>query len=140
MDRRELIGFLAGVPMLAALADEVAASPSQKSPAVAAKSAAKSDDALGAVGTKLLYENDRVKVWEFALAPGEMIPMHTHTMDYLFHVYEGSTLEVTFADNSPTRSFDLKDGDVRFVGKGSRHTARNVGTKPYVEVLVEMKG
>ncbi|HVF28967.1 MAG TPA: cupin domain-containing protein, partial [Pyrinomonadaceae bacterium] len=126
MDRRELIGFLAGVPMLAALADEVAASPSQKSPA-----AATPDDTLGAVGTKLLYENDRVKVWEFALAPGEMIPMHTHTMDYLFHVYEGSTLEVTFADNSPTRSFDLQDGDVRFVGKGSRHAARNVGSKPY---------
>ncbi len=136
MDRRELIGFLAGVPMLAALADEVAASPSQKSAAAATKS----DDPLGAVGTKLLYENDRVKVWEFALAPGEMIPMHTHTMDYLFHVYEGSTLEVTFADNSPTRSFGLKAGDVRFVGKGSRHAARNIGTKPYVEVLVEMKG
>lgn len=138
MDRRELIGFLAGVPMLAALADEVAASPAQK-PAAAA-TASKSDDALGAVGTKLLYENDRVKVWEFALAPGEMIPMHTHTMDYLFHVYEGSTLEVTFADKSPTKSFDLKEGDVRFVGKGSRHAARNVGTKPYVEVLVGMKG
>jgi quercetin dioxygenase-like cupin family protein len=135
MDRRELISFLAGLPMLAALADEVAASPSQKSPA-----ATKPDDHLGAVGTKLLYENDRVKVWEFALARGEMIPMHTHTMDYLFHVYEGSTLEVTFADNSPTRSFDLKAGDVRFVGKGSRHAARNVGAKPYVEVLVEMKG
>ena len=136
MYRRELIGFLAGVPMLAALADEVAASPSQKQSA----SAAKSDDALGAVGTKLLYENDRVKVWEFALAPGEMIPMHTHTMDYLFHVYEGSTLEATFADNSPAKRFDLKVGDVRFVGKGSRHAARNVGEKRYVEVLVEMKG
>ena len=37
MDRRELIGFLAGVPMLAALADEVAsASPSQKPAAAAA--------------------------------------------------------------------------------------------------------
>ncbi|MBA3714385.1 MAG: cupin domain-containing protein [Pyrinomonadaceae bacterium] len=135
MDRRELMSFLAGVPVLAAFADEIAAAPLTQPPAGVG-----ADDPLGAVGTKLLFENARVKVWEFALEPGELIPMHTHTMDYLFHVYEGSTLEATFADNSPAKRFDLKTGDVRFVGKGSRHAARNVGAKRYVEVLVEMKG
>jgi hypothetical protein len=28
---------------------------------------------MGEVGTKLVFENDRVKVWEFTLAPGESI-------------------------------------------------------------------
>lgn len=131
MDRRELIAFLAGIPAVASLAAEVEAS--------TAESAA--PDA-GAVGTKLLYENERVKVWEFALDPGEAIPMHTHLMDYLFHVYQGSTLEVSFPPEAKAepRRFDLRAGEVRFVGKGGRHTARNVGPERYIEVLVELKG
>jgi quercetin dioxygenase-like cupin family protein len=127
MDRRELIGFLAGLPLFASLAKEIEAAPD----------APASGD--GAVGTKLLYENDQVKVWEFALDPGEAIPMHTHTMDYLFHVYQGSTLEVSFPSDKPKVSIALKDGDVRFIPKGARHMARNAGAKRYVEVLVELK-
>jgi beta-alanine degradation protein BauB len=127
MDRRELIGFLAGFPLLASLAQEIEAAPA---PANAPE---------GSVGTKLLYENDQVKVWEFALDPGEAIPMHTHTMDYLFHVYQGSTLEVSFPGDKPKVSVALKDGDVRFIPQGARHMARNTGEKRYVEVLVELK-
>lgn len=131
MERRELIGFLAGIPALAAVAGEVAAGPG-----------AAPEAKPGDVGTKLLYENDRVKVWEFALDPGEAIPMHTHTLDYLFHVYEGSTLEVTFPAEAeaPAKKIDLAAGDVRYVAKGGRHMARNVGQRRYVEVLVELKG
>ena len=131
MDRRALINFLAGIPVFASLVDELAASSVDKMTAPP-----------GSVGTKLLYENDRVKVWEFALDPGEAIPMHTHTMDYLFHVYQGSTLEVSFPEEmkAPARKIDLKAGDVRFIGKGGRHMARNVGTQLYIEVLVELKG
>jgi mannose-6-phosphate isomerase-like protein (cupin superfamily) len=67
--------------------------------------------------------------------------MHTHRMDYLFHVYEGSTLEVTYPPemNTPARQLELKAGDVRFVKKGGRHAARNAGKQRYVEVLVELK-
>ena len=131
MDRRELISFLAGVSALAALADEVEASPGAVAPSDA-----------GAVGTKLLYENERVKVWEFALDPGELIPMHTHAMDYLFHIYQGGVLEVTYPAEAaaPPQRLDLKAGDVRFVKRGGRHAARNVGSGRYVEVLVELKG
>jgi mannose-6-phosphate isomerase-like protein (cupin superfamily) len=60
-------------------------------------------------------------------------------MDYLFHVYQGSTLEVSFPSDKPKVSVALKDGDVRFIPKGARHMARNTGEKRYVEVLVELK-
>ena len=129
MNRRELIGFLASCPAFAAVAGEIDAE----------ASAATTGNDESAVGTKLLYENDQVKVWEFALEPGEAIPMHTHSMDYLFHVYQGSTLEVSFPDDQPKREIALKDGDVRFIPKGGRHTARNVGKQKYIEVLVELK-
>lgn len=135
MNRRELIGFLAGIPACAALADEIAAANEYAPQGKTAPGEA------GEVGTKLLYENEQVKVWEFTLEAGEMIPMHTHTMDYLFHVYEGGTLEVTYPPESeaPPRKIDLKSGDVRFVKKGGRHAARNVSERRYVEVLVELK-
>jgi beta-alanine degradation protein BauB len=135
MKRRELIGFLAAIPAYAALADEVAAANEYAPPG------AIPPGDPGEVGTKLLYENEQVKVWEFTLAAGEMIPMHTHTMDYLFHVYEGGTLEVTYPPESeaPPRKIDLQAGDVRFVKKGGRHAARNTSRRRYVEVLVELK-
>lgn len=135
MERRELITFLAGLPAAALLADEIAAANELGQLAAAGASD-------GAVGTKLLYENEQVKVWEFTLAPGEMIAMHTHRLDYLFHIYQGSTLEVIYPTelNTPARRLELKTGDVRFVKKGGRHAARNAGQTPYVEVLVELKG
>src|SRR5207244_10716998 len=36
------------------------------------------------VGTTLLLENDRVRVWEIRLAPGERAPFHWHTTTYFF--------------------------------------------------------
>ena len=134
MNRRELIGFLAGIPAFALLADEIAAANDLGPEHLSAE-----DD--GQVGTKLLYENEKVKVWEFALSPGELIAMHTHRMDYLFHIYEGSTLEVTYPAEmkAEARQLDLKANAVRFVKKGGRHAARNVGKQRYVEVLVELK-
>lgn len=136
MNRRELVGFLAGIPAFALLADEITAA-NEFAPEVAMDD--KHD--LGEVGTKLIFENERVRVWEFNLEPGEAVRMHTHVMDYLFHVYEGGTLEVSYPPEAKAepRKIDLKAGDVRFTKKGGRHEARNVGKTRYVEVLVELK-
>lgn len=89
------------------------------------------------VGTKLVLENERVKVWEFTLAPGETFPEHTHDLDYFFYVIEGSTLEVTRRDRKDTVS--LEAGGVYFRVKGDTHSATNAGPTRYHEVLVELK-
>jgi quercetin dioxygenase-like cupin family protein len=89
------------------------------------------------VGTKLVYENDRVKVWEFTLAAGEVFPEHTHELDYFFYVIEGSTFEVTRKDRVDT--VPLREGTVHFRVRGDTHSARNVGATRYHEVLVELK-
>ena len=39
------------------------------------------------IGTKLLFENDRVRVWDLALAPGESTGMHRHENDYIVRGY-----------------------------------------------------
>jgi quercetin dioxygenase-like cupin family protein len=37
------------------------------------------------VGTKLIFENERVRIWEFTLQPGETIEAHRHEHDYFFY-------------------------------------------------------
>ena len=41
-----------------------------------------------AVGTSLWFENDRVRVWELRLEPGQRGPFHAHTRDYFWTVVE----------------------------------------------------
>lgn len=92
---------------------------------------------MAEVGTKLVFENERVKVWEFTLAPGERIEAHTHDHDYLFYVIEGGTLEVSRASGD-TR-LTLEPGQVLYRRGGDAHAAKNVGAARYHEILVEIK-
>lgn len=41
------------------------------------------------VGTRLLFENEHLKVWEVRLQPGERGPFHAHTRRYFWTVVEG---------------------------------------------------
>lgn len=36
------------------------------------------------VGTRLLFSNDRVKVWEIVLGPGRRAPFHRHVHPYFY--------------------------------------------------------
>ena len=109
---------------------------------------------MGEVGTRKVFEDDKVILWEFELAPGERTPVHTHTHDYVFYVLEGSRLEVFGANDEPLGAFDANTGDVFALvcekgelrsrdDKGLRapatHSARNAGTRRYREILVETK-
>jgi quercetin dioxygenase-like cupin family protein len=92
---------------------------------------------MGEVGTKLVFENERVKVWEFTLAPGESIDPHTHERDYFFYPIDGGTLEVTRQGRVERRT--LEAGRVYWRERGDTHGARNVGPARYHEILVELK-
>ena len=36
------------------------------------------------VGSRLLFENDRVRVWDITLAPGERLAFHCHRTSYFY--------------------------------------------------------
>ena len=104
------------------------------------------------VGTQKVFENDKVNIWEFLLEPGELVERHTHRFDYLFYVIEGGALEVSSAEGSnvinlssgETLVFRLEGDQLFPVGTEgapvpATHSARNVGTTRYREILVEMK-
>src|SRR5260370_21709508 len=74
----------------------------------------------GRVGTRLLSETDRVRVWEIRLAPGERIGFHRHVLDYFWtavtagqapsHTPDGSIIEATYAA-SDTRPIAYGTGE-----------------------------
>lgn len=92
---------------------------------------------MAEVGTKLVFENEQVKVWEFTLHPGEAIAAHQHDHDYFFYVIDGGTLEVDRA--SGTTQATLETGKVYYRRGGDTHGAKNIGASRYHEVLVEIK-
>lgn len=110
----------------------------------------------GTVGSKKLFENDKVVVWDFVLQPGETTPLHQHERSYMWFAIQGAPLQIYDAEGKDVGLFPVPtDGvfvlDVRGdtievmseIGKGatvpSLHKAMNAGTEPYREILVEWK-
>ena len=93
------------------------------------------------VGTQLLFENDRVRVWDLRLEPNEAIPVHQHEHDYLYVVIGDGTLQTEFPDGRTDPPREMRDGEVRFreVDARSTHGARNVGETPWRNIVVELK-
>jgi quercetin dioxygenase-like cupin family protein len=93
------------------------------------------------VGTKLLFENDRVRVWDLRLKPGEQTEFHCHATDYLYVVIGDGKLQTLFPDGTADPPREMHDGDVRFrqVDGASIHAARNVGSRPWRNIVIELK-
>ncbi|MFM8998479.1 MAG: hypothetical protein ACKOKE_00045 [Actinomycetota bacterium] len=61
-----------------------------------------------AVGTRLWFENDRVRVWEVRLEPGERAPFHAHTRPYFWTcVAPGRALQRLADGSIRLRTYDL---------------------------------
>ena len=99
---------------------------------------------LGEVGTRLLFENDRVKTWELRLAPGEESAAHRHELDHLLIQLSGDRVAVIPEPDTegPYREYleaEVIPGMTVFVRRGGVETARNVGGEPYREIIIELK-
>jgi hypothetical protein len=94
----------------------------------------------GHVGSRLLSENERVRVWEIRLAPGERFHAHRHVLDYFWtavnagrsrqHTADGTTREVSYGAGE-TRHFSFAAGEFLL------HDIENVGTEDLVFTTVE---
>lgn len=93
---------------------------------------------LGGVGTRLVFENERVKVWELFLEPGERSPRHEHTLDYLFCVLEGESVDAD-TDDGETIRIPVEPGNTFFIGRGGVETAVNRSAVRFREILIELK-
>jgi mannose-6-phosphate isomerase-like protein (cupin superfamily) len=92
------------------------------------------------VGTQLLSESERVRVWHLEIKPGERLPVHRHVLDYFWtaltpgkarsHYHDGRTVE---ADYRPG-----KTQHYRFEpGKFMMHDLENIGDTVLAFTTVE---
>ena len=99
---------------------------------------------LGAIATRVLFENERVRVWEMRMPPGETGPVHRHELDHLLIQISGDRMAVVpEADTTgPYREYleaEVAPGQVFYVQRGGVEAARNVGSREYHEILIELK-
>jgi quercetin dioxygenase-like cupin family protein len=93
---------------------------------------------LGDVANRLLFENERVKVWQMDLAPGESSDFHEHTLPYVLCIAEGHSIDADF-ENGKSIHIPVAPGKVFFVPPGSRETAVNRSSVRFREFLIELK-
>jgi beta-alanine degradation protein BauB len=97
------------------------------------------DVASNPIGTDLIFEDDRVRIWEIVLDPGQEAAVHTHHLDYTTVVVEGGVVERLNADGTTDRR-EVQPGDIqRWYQSTARHGLRNVGTTRFRNVIVEVK-
>ena len=92
------------------------------------------------VGTTVLFENDRVRVWEMTLEPGETCALHRHRHDYLM-IYPDAALG---RSSSRSRLERVEAGLVAFATVGAEglppHQITNAGESRSTHYIVELLG
>ena len=101
---------------------------------------------FGDIATKLLMENDRVRIWEMRLAPGERSALHRHENDYVMIQIAGDKMAADFEPDSggPWGGLGRVEGDIvpgNFIwaDRGGIETAVNIGDQPFYEIVVVLK-
>ena len=94
----------------------------------------------GCVGTELLSESDRVRIWTIRLKPGERVGFHRHVLDYFWsaitagrgrqHLQDGSTVEHTYQAGE-TRHETYRKGEFKV------HDLENIGDSEMIFTTVE---
>jgi mannose-6-phosphate isomerase-like protein (cupin superfamily) len=93
---------------------------------------------FGNVATRLLLENERVRIWEMLLRPGEASDLHQHTMDYVLCIVEGASIDADRPTGESMR-FPVRPGQAVFVPRGGVERAVNRSDTTFREILVELK-
>jgi hypothetical protein len=93
------------------------------------------------LGTSVWFENDRIRVWEVLLEPGERGEFHAHTTNYFWTVVEGSRGLQRFSDGT----FVVRDyvvGETKYLEHSPQdfliHDLENVGDSRLRFVTVEL--
>jgi len=100
---------------------------------------AKIPDVLEAAANayKLLMENEKVRVMEVRLKPGEKALMHDHPNDHVVYVMKNAKFKLTSPGGKATE-IDLKAGQTLWLPAGP-HQTENTGTSEGHNLVVELK-
>jgi beta-alanine degradation protein BauB len=94
----------------------------------------------GCVGSRLVSETDRLRVWHLTLAPGERIGFHRHVLDYFWSIHTDGAAKSNYHDGR-TAVTQYRAGDTKHftygAGEFMMHDLENVGTTTLVFTTVE---
>ncbi|HEV8636376.1 MAG TPA: hypothetical protein VG370_19300 [Chloroflexota bacterium] len=95
------------------------------------------------VGTRLMFTNDRVRIWDLSLAPGDQLAKHIHRVDNFFVILSGGLIRFQNPDDpADGRDVQFEDDQVTWVnvppeGKIDNRLT-NIGTKHHRNFLIEL--
>lgn len=84
----------------------------------------------GQVGSRIVSENDRVRVWLIEMQPGERLPFHTHVLDYFWTATTAGTALSRYEDGKAVEmTYQVGDTKHFEFAKGGHmtHDLENVG-------------
>jgi hypothetical protein len=96
------------------------------------------DEPLGDIVSVVLFENDRFKIWNPIVDPGEASACHLHERDYVTVVVEGGGLTDEYDDGTTERG-SAAVGVLTHHGEHRLHRVVNNTATQYKNVLVELK-
>jgi quercetin dioxygenase-like cupin family protein len=95
------------------------------------------------VGTRLVSENERARVWLLTLQPGERLPFHRHVLDYFWTVTSPGGRGRSHYGDGRVADVEYAEGDTRHMsfaaGESMIHDLENTGDGPVSFVTVEFK-
>ena len=96
------------------------------------------DITLGPIGSRIIFENDLVRIWELRVEPGESAGMHRHDLPYVIVPLTGGSIDIESVDGRTYRPVETI-GEAIWRDPGEIHDLHNRGAAPYRNVLVEIK-
>lgn len=109
---------------------------------IAAEFAREAKNPNPCVGSMLLSEDERTRVWMISMKPGERVGFHRHVLDYFWtcvtggrgrqHVNDGTTIECSYAPGE-TRHETYGAGEFKV------HDLENLGDREMIFMTVEFK-
>jgi mannose-6-phosphate isomerase-like protein (cupin superfamily) len=86
-----------------------------------------------------ILENQKVRIHRWVLKPGEGTPLHTHVLDHISVVLQGSRIKDMGADGT-SKTVEQKSGQVVYVpGTGRTHSFANLGSTTLESIAIELK-
>ena len=86
----------------------------------------------------MLFENDRVAVWDVTWPKGQPTAMHEHPVDQLSVTLTGGTKRVTRPGGTPAVS-ESKRGQIVFTPKGTVHMEEGLSYVPERKIMLQLK-
>lgn len=93
---------------------------------------------VGVTGHKILFENERVRVYRLVLEPGQSTGMHTHELSGLGVAVSAGEIEIESTDGE-RQSVKLQPGEFRWHTGQLTHSIKNVSSTRFEAVDIEWR-